>query len=218
MGDVIGITDTQGNELAQYSYDEWGNTLSTSDNDIANINPLRYRGYYYDSETGYYYLQSRYYDPDICRFINADIAEIAQISKGIPAGTNLFAYCSNDPLNNVDYNGHFKVRRWMVAMPLDMIFMATPAGLLFAPIKTMGKKFGIALVKTKCKNQIFKVINWIVKNIVKYAQKIVNTLKSIKAIKSFKFIKNLSAKKISASILGFTLFKTPVYKTLNLLI
>ncbi len=73
-------------------------------------------------------------------------------------------------------------------------------------------------MKTKCKNQIFKVINWIVKNIVKYAQKIVNTLKSIKAIKNFKFIKNLSAKKISASILGFTLFKTPVYKTLNLLI
>ncbi len=142
MGDVIAITDSTGSVIANYSYDEWGNVTDISGNtDIANINPIRYRGYYFDSETGYYYLQSRYYDPDICRFINADIAEIAQISKGIPAGTNLFAYCSNDPLNNVDYNGHFKVRRWMVAMPLDMIFMATPAGLLFAPIKTMGKKF-----------------------------------------------------------------------------
>ena len=76
---------------------------------IANANPLRYRGYYYDTETGYYYLQSRYYDASICRFINADIPEIAQVSKSISAGTNLFAYCNNEPINNSDPDGKIAV-------------------------------------------------------------------------------------------------------------
>ncbi len=109
-GDIIGITDAQGNPLAEYTYDAWGKlldiTTAEENNEeqlaIANANPLRYRGYYYDNETGYYYLQSRYYDASICRFINADIPEIAQVSKGIPAGTNLFAYCNNDSVNKYD--------------------------------------------------------------------------------------------------------------------
>lgn len=77
MGDVISITDAQGNELVEYEYDEWGKLILTradnqSNESIANINPIRYRGYYYDTETGYYYLQSRYYDPGLGRFISAD--------------------------------------------------------------------------------------------------------------------------------------------------
>ena len=84
MGDVISITDAQGNELAEYEYDEWGKLILTradtqSNESIANINPIRYRGYYYDTETGYYYLQSRYYDLSICKFINADLPEYAQM-------------------------------------------------------------------------------------------------------------------------------------------
>ena len=109
-GDVLGITDAQGNPLAEYTYDAWGKlldiTTAEENNEeqlaLANANPLRYRGYYYDNETGYYYLQSRYYDASICRFINADIPEIAQVSKGIPTGTNLFAYCNNDSVNKYD--------------------------------------------------------------------------------------------------------------------
>ena len=73
-----------------------------------NANPLRYKGYYYDHETGYYYLQSRYYDPSICRFINSDIPEIAQDSKEIELGENLFAYCCNEPVNNSDPTGYKK--------------------------------------------------------------------------------------------------------------
>ena len=81
MGDVLGITEANGNLIAQYLYDDWGKLVSidtadeetsTAYREIAEANPLRYRGYYYDRETGYYYLQSRYYDPSICRFINAD--------------------------------------------------------------------------------------------------------------------------------------------------
>ena len=113
MGDIIAITESDGNIIAQYVYDEWGKLLNVytinEDNveqsKVANANPLRYRGYYYDTETGYYYLQSRYYDASICRFINADIPEIAQMLKGVPAGTNLFVYCNNNPVNNSDPSG-----------------------------------------------------------------------------------------------------------------
>ena len=104
MGDVLAITDTEGNIVGNYEYDAWGKVL-TADTDIAKQNPIRYRGYYYDNETGYYYLQSRYYDSNICRFINADIPEISQMSKNISVGDNLFAYCSNDSVNNSDPNG-----------------------------------------------------------------------------------------------------------------
>lgn len=74
MGDIIAITESDGNIIAQYVYDEWGKLLNVyavnEDNaeqvEVANANPLRYRGYYYDTETGFYYLQSRYYDASIC--------------------------------------------------------------------------------------------------------------------------------------------------------
>ena len=116
MGDVLAITDTNGSIVGNYEYDAWGKVL-TADTDIAKQNPIRYRGYYYDNETDYYYLQSRYYDSNICRFINADIPEIAQMSKGISAGTNLFAYCNNDAVNNSDPTGHFGTPiQWVCAI------------------------------------------------------------------------------------------------------
>ena len=71
QGDVVKLIDQDGAEAAAYTYDAWGNILSQSGS-MAEKNPLRYRGYYYDSETGFYYLQSRYYDPATRRFINAD--------------------------------------------------------------------------------------------------------------------------------------------------
>ena len=95
--------------MVTYTYDEWGYVkrviCGKDEEKLANTNPIRYRGYYYDTETGYYYLQSRYYDPSICRFINSDVPEIAKISKGITAGSNSFAYCNNNPIYNSDPSG-----------------------------------------------------------------------------------------------------------------
>ncbi len=112
MGDVLGITEANGNLIVQYLYDDWGKLVSidtadaegaTAYREIAEANPLRYCGYYYDSETGYYYLQSRYYDPEICRFINADSYEF--INTLFVFSNNLYAYCSNNPITNFDENG-----------------------------------------------------------------------------------------------------------------
>lgn len=105
-GDVMAILDDSGNYCAVYEYDAWGNVLYASDcNDwiIAEYNPLLYRGYVYDWETGLYYLQSRYYDPEIGRFINADA--FAATGQGL-IGNNMFAYCGNNPVNMADTTGN----------------------------------------------------------------------------------------------------------------
>ena len=80
-------------------------TVQTSSTFIGNINPIRYRVYYYDSETGFYYLQSRYYDPETCRFINADDIAYLHVSE-TTLGSSLFTYCENNPIHYSDPDGH----------------------------------------------------------------------------------------------------------------
>ena len=107
QGDVIGILNQAGQKIVSYTYDPWGKVLSVDGSEASTIgqfNPIRYRGYYYDTETGFYYLQSRYYDPATRRFLNADsqLAGTAQVQ-----GYNLFAYCLNNPVNFSDPTGHW---------------------------------------------------------------------------------------------------------------
>ena len=101
QGDVLAILDGNKQVVASYSYDPYGKVLTASGT-LAEINPLRYRGYVYDSDTGFYYLQSRYYDPTTCRFLNAD--SYASTGQGI-LGHNMFAYCRNNPVIRVDITG-----------------------------------------------------------------------------------------------------------------
>ena len=101
QGDVMSIITHWGQSYGSYTYDAWGNVLSVS-GDIANLNPIRYRGYYYDSETRLYYLQSRYYDPQVKRFINAD--GYTSVGQGF-IGYNMFAYCINNPVTGLDATG-----------------------------------------------------------------------------------------------------------------
>ena len=99
------------NRVATYTYDAWGNVIAVKDansnlitdySHIAQLNPIRYRGYYYDTETGFYYLGSRYYDPAVGRFINGDV--FASTGRGF-LGHNLYAYCLNNPIGYVDTSG-----------------------------------------------------------------------------------------------------------------
>ena len=101
QGDVMGMVDASGNSVASYTYDPYGKVL-TATGALAEKNPLRYRGYYYDKETGFYYLQSRYYDPATRRFINAD--SYASTGQGL-LGCNMFAYCNNNPVLYHDTDG-----------------------------------------------------------------------------------------------------------------
>ena len=105
QGDVVRLVNASGTAVATYQYDAWGKLLSSSGT-MAGTNPLRYRGYYYDTETGFYYLQSRYYDPAIGRFINAD--SFASTGQGF-LGYNMFAYCGNNPVIHCDPAGNSAV-------------------------------------------------------------------------------------------------------------
>lgn len=104
QGDIVAVYDETGVKVLSYTYDAWGNhtmtwhyTMGTSL--AAQHNPFRYRGYYYDTETGLYYLQSRYYNPQWGRFLNADGYVNA---NGDLMGYNMYAYCSNNPINFTD--------------------------------------------------------------------------------------------------------------------
>ena len=103
QGDVTYLIDSSGTKVASYSYDPYGQIQQTTGS-MAQINPLRYRGYYYDSDTEFHYLQSRYYDAAICRFINAD--SYSSTGQGI-IGYNMFAYCGNNPVSRNDKDGEF---------------------------------------------------------------------------------------------------------------
>jgi RHS repeat-associated protein len=116
QGDVTKIIDENGTVCATYAYDAWGGILATLDengqeitdlNHIAFTNPFRYRGYVYDTETELYYLQSRYYDPKIGRFVNADAPNYTDTYSGSPLSTNMFAYCENNAVNNIDGTGEW---------------------------------------------------------------------------------------------------------------
>ena len=105
---MVAIVNGSGTTVVSYVYDVWGRLISTDDDtdiDLGEINPLRYRGYIYDQETGLYYLQSRYYNPTWGRFINADAIDLLG-ANGDFASYNLFAYCGNNPVACVDSSGY----------------------------------------------------------------------------------------------------------------
>ena len=126
QGDIVGIMNEAGYRVVSYTYDAWGNPyepvysynsgVSATDRANAELNPFRYRGYYYDVETGYYYLQTRYYNPEWGRFLNADGYINA---NGDILGYNMFAYCSNNPISFNDPTGEGKVWDWLKEKVID---------------------------------------------------------------------------------------------------
>ena len=115
QGDIVEVYDDSANLMLSYTYDAWGNVTATV-HDESNQGliraymaityvPITYRGYMYDAYTGLYYLQSRYYNSTYGRFLNADTTEILESTQGTPLGSNLFAYCNNNPIFKVDPTG-----------------------------------------------------------------------------------------------------------------
>ena len=118
QGDVVGLVNSSGNTVVSYTYDAWGNPESISGSMASTLgaaNPFRYRGYYYDIESGLYYLMSRYYDPVVGRFLNAD--SLLAANSGM-AKYNLFVYCGNNPIIRFDPSGC----NWLDA--LSKLFMS----------------------------------------------------------------------------------------------
>ena len=111
QGNIIALIDNSGNTVVQYNYDAWGNhkvvdangNEITDSTHIGNLNPFRYRSYYFDVETGLYYLQTRYYDPEGGRFISQDSIEYA--NPEVLNGINLYSYCGNNPVMGYDPDG-----------------------------------------------------------------------------------------------------------------
>ena len=107
QNDIVKLIDSSGSTVVEYCYDSWGKLLSTSGSlasTLGKSNPFRYRGYVYDEETGFYYLRSRYYDPEVRRFISADV--LLSTGQGV-LGHNAYAYCLNSPIIRVDLDGDF---------------------------------------------------------------------------------------------------------------
>lgn len=138
LGIIREIVDINGNVVVKYRYDAWGNHKVLNPNEteninssfIGNINPFRYKGYYYDVETNWYYLQSRYYDPNLSRFINMDHTKF--LEPGNMAGSNLFSYCTNNPIMFADQSGFMpKWAKWVVGG-------LAIAGLVAATVLTLG--------------------------------------------------------------------------------
>ena len=115
QNDIIALVDASGKTVVNYTYDSWGKLLSITGSlkDTVGVqNPFRYRGYYYDNETGMYYLKNRYYDPELRRFISADTVTTATASMETLHNRNLYAYCGENPLTRKDCTGDI----WGVAI------------------------------------------------------------------------------------------------------
>ena len=136
QGDVIGLVDSAGSQVVSYRYNSWGKLVTVTDTTAEHIgekNPFRYRGYYFDVETGWYYLNSRYYDPEVCRFVNADVLESLKEAPIAVLNKNLYGYCDNNPIIRKDISGQL----WDTV--LDIAFIAGDlASIIANPSNALG--------------------------------------------------------------------------------
>lgn len=188
QGDIIAILDGNGECMVKYTYDAWGKILNIEDNsniNLGTINPLRYRGYYYDIETGLYYLQSRYYDATVGRFVNAD--DISYLgATGTALSHNLFAYCENSCINGYDLDGNVTIiiRRWMVSSVADLILSFIPVvKVIYAPVSSIAKAVGKSFFKTSWNRTMLKFFEGFKSVVYKISSKLWNLAYKVKYLR-----------------------------------
>ena len=189
QNDIIGIVDSNNNIVVKYYYNAYGkiiNKVDTSGINLSDINPFRYRGYYQDNETGWYYLNSRYYDVETLRFITMDDVDYLGASGSV-LSYNLYSYCENNPINNSDSNGNniitdflkklinfnkktklLTISRSLIAGLIDLVLAVlciipafAPVGdsmILLQGVKNIGKLFGRSFVERVFKKVFSKKI------------------------------------------------------------
>lgn len=189
QNDIIGIVDSNNNIVVKYYYNAYGkiiNKVDTSGINLSDINPFRYRGYYQDNETGWYYLNSRYYDVETLRFITMDDVDYLGASGSV-LSYNLYSYCENNPINNSDSNGNniitdflkklinfnkktklLTISRSLIAGSIDLVLAVLCIIPAFAPVvdsmillqgvKNIGKLFGRSFVERVFKKVFSKKI------------------------------------------------------------
>ena len=157
FGDIVGIYNENGRKICTYTYDAWGvcettlsSGISSTERAVADqYNPFRYRGYYYDVETGYYYLQTRYYNPEWGRFLNADGYINA---NGDILGYNMFAYCSNNPVMGVDPTGESILGAIIIGVVAIVAIVASMSSCaVVSTVKTVADMYEAADDMTKAK-------------------------------------------------------------------
>ena len=146
LGDVDAIYDTDMSLVGEYIYDAWGNcTIETTGTDnyaIMQLNPFRYRGYYWDKELNLYYLQTRYYDPETGRFINADnVALAVELGLNELNGLNLYSYCFNNPVNEFDKDGLWSWKKFWKGLGLIALGIAA----VLVSVATLGAGTPLAI-------------------------------------------------------------------------
>ena len=208
QGDVIALADASTGKLAvTYTYDAWGKLVKLEDstaNSVGTLNPFRYRGYYYDTETSLYYLNSRYYDPDTGRFINAD----GQLNEGV-LGYNMFAYCENNPVNGSDPDGDMV---WWAAAALGGAAFEVASYLIGNAISGQKSTWGGA-AKAALKGAVEGVAFGAIGKGIQAAGKAYKAAKATKVAKAAKGAKAVKAstpklasgqKKVANAITGYT--------------
>ena len=118
-GDVVGVYNSAGTKVVGFTYDAYGNCTVSGDNALAQYCKIRYRGYYFDTETGLYWVQTRYYNPQWCRWISSDALEY--IDPESASGINLYVYCGNDPVNHFDPSGHSFILSMLLSIGISLM-------------------------------------------------------------------------------------------------
>lgn len=155
LGDIIRIYNSETGEIVgEYAYDGYGNHTIVKDIDgIATFNPFRYRGYFFDSESNFFYLNSRYYDSEVGRFISPDIISILDETKGQINGLNLYMYCADNPISYIDPSGYApKWWQWIVSS----VSLTIGVALCFVP---GGQVLGVGLLTSGVTSMVSNIMN-----------------------------------------------------------